>query len=207
MNHSLNPSWRVFSQLRTHVYQPWRPHSLHLSGYRDSFLGLKQQKHVLDCSPPSNAEVETVLCLCSPRLCLCVMCGVTSPLWNPLIHYRVHMNFPLSLSWAIWVECAISSYFFKVRFIIIFPPMPRSCKWTLSFRISTKILYAFLFSTIWFTCRAHLVLFDVITQLHFLHSSKAVWCSLLVQQGHLKPSVSCEGCKQTNRRIFIYARW
>jgi hypothetical protein len=39
------------------------------------------------------------------------------------------------------------SYVFRIRFNIIFPSMSRSCKWSLSFRLSYRTLYTLFTST------------------------------------------------------------
>jgi hypothetical protein len=68
-------------------------------------------------------------------------------LWNPNSGYRVHKNLPLvPILGQMNPVHNFSPYFPEIHSKIIPPYMPRSSDWSLHFRISTKILYAFLIS-------------------------------------------------------------
>jgi len=61
----------------------------------------------------------------------------------------------------------LSPYFPKVHSNIIHPSLPGSSEWSLPFSFPTKILYAFLISSVHATCPAHLILLDLITLMTF----------------------------------------
>jgi len=71
-------------------------------------------------------------------------------------------------------------YFSKIHSNIIFPSMPRSSKWSLPFRLSDKILYAFLISPKCATCPTHLTLLFLNIQTVFgeVHKLWSWLCSL-----------------------------
>jgi len=56
----------------------------------------------------------------------------------------------------------LPSYFRKIHSNIILPSTPRSYEWTLPFRFSTKISYAFLISSMRAACSIQLILLDFI---------------------------------------------
>lgn len=60
--------------------------------------------------------------------------------------YKTVLHF--SLSWAKSVRSRPPSYFLNIHFNIIFPSTPMSPHWSLSFDMSTKILYIFRFTPI-----------------------------------------------------------
>jgi hypothetical protein len=72
---------------------------------------------------------------------------------------------------------ALPHYYYKIHFIIL-SPMPRSSKWSLSFRFFQQTPYAFLVSLTHTTRFTHLVLLDIITQMMFGEQYKS-WNSLL----------------------------
>jgi len=106
-------------------------------------------------------------------------------LWNSKVHYRVHKHLPLVpiLNQMNSVH-SFSTYFPPIHSNIILPSTPCSCKCSLSFRFSNKILYAFLMSPMRSICPSH--------QIHLV---KLVFSSLLSQYSHLIP------CRQTQSNV------
>jgi hypothetical protein len=166
-------------------------------------LGVKRLGREADYSSSSSPEVKNARSYTSTpaiRLHGVVLSSATnsieqSPYWeaihhssskeisvmlrNPKIYYRVHKNAPVVpiLSQMNPVHI-LPPYFPKIDSHIIFHSTPRTSKWSLHFRCLTKILLAFLISSMRATFSTHLIHLDLITLIIFGGPYK-LWCSSL----------------------------
>ena len=95
--------------------------------------------------------------------------GIPHILWNPKFQYCIHNN-PTLVHVLSQINAinALPSYFLKIHFNIILPPMPRSSKLSLYFMFLTKTLYAPLMSLVCAIFWTHLILLDFITDIIWL---------------------------------------
>lgn len=113
-------------------------------------------------------------------------------LWNPKVHYFMQKNLPLVhiLSHMDPVH-ALRSRFFKKHFNM-FPPMPSCTSGLFPSGFPTRILYAFLFSSIHATCLGHLIIFYFIILVIFGEEQRSSGSSICYLLQTLVTSSFCQ---------------
>jgi hypothetical protein len=108
---------------------------------------------------------------------------ITSIVWNPKVHYCVHKGPPVvPILGQLHPVHNLPPYFPNIYSNVIFPSMPTSSEWSLTFTFSEQILHKFLISPMRATWAAYFVLIHLITLITFSEAFK-LWssslCSLL----------------------------
>jgi hypothetical protein len=79
-------------------------------------------------------------------------------LWNPKVHYHVHMSLPLvPVLWQMHPIHTFPPYIPKIHSNIILPSVPRSSEWPSPSGFPTKIIYILLIFPMWATWPAHFI--------------------------------------------------